>query len=176
MVRLAVPIIARLVLAVAALAVAAVGVLVCVEVVAAWTTDSFVVLPADWPDQLRSTDWSEPLPTTIAAGIAAVGAVLLLVAIWPRPPLTVAAAPPGMRIERHALERSIGRELDRVDGVSAARVRAGVRRVRVRVDTTRRLAPDAVRVAAERVVADIVERHGLALRPSVSLRRRGGPR
>lgn len=176
MLRLIVPIAARVVLALVAVALVAGGALLCVEVVAGWATGSTLVLAPDWPDQLRSTDWSATLPTAVAAGVTAAGVVLLLVALWPRPPLTVAAGPLGMRLERHALERSIGRELDRVDGVSATRVRATERRVRVRVDTTRRLAPDAVHAAARQAVVDILERYGLALKPSVALRRRGGPR
>ena len=53
--RLVVPVLTRLVSALAALAILSAGVIVLVELVANWTGNGFVILPEDWPDQLRST-------------------------------------------------------------------------------------------------------------------------
>lgn len=172
--RLIVPIVARLVALVVALAVLALGLLICIEIVSHWTGNGFVLLPADTIDQLRSTTWSDSVVTYVFAGVTAVGTLLLLVAIWHRPPLTVDSNAQGVRVERHALEKSLSRHLDRTDGVSGNRVRVGRRKVRARVDTTRRLQPEQVAEYASREIATFCERHGLVLEPKVKLRKRGG--
>ncbi|MFP3900350.1 MAG: DUF6286 domain-containing protein [Acidimicrobiia bacterium] len=172
--RVLAPALTRLLAALMALALVAGGVLICVEVLANWIGDGFVVLPGDWPDQLRTTEWSDQTVRAVSLGLAAGGVLLLLAALWPRPPLTVDADVPGLRVERHSLERLLGHRLDRVEGVSGSRVRVGRRRVRARVDTTRRLQPETVREQAEREIAAFCERHRLALRPDVRLRTRGG--
>lgn len=172
--RVMAPALTRLIAALVALALVACGVLICVEVIANWVGDGFVVFPADWPDQLRTTEWSDRIVRAVVLGLGVLGLLLILVAVWPRPPLTVDADVPGVRVERHGLERSLRHRLDRVEGVSGSKVRVGRSRVRARVDTTRRLQPEVVRDEAERELQEFCERHGLALRPDVRLRARGG--
>lgn len=172
--RLLAPVLTRLVAALMALALVACGVVICVEVLANWIGEGYVVLPGDWPDQLRTTDWSDQIVRTVSLGVAAGGVLLMVVALWPRPPLTVDAGVPGLRVERHGLEQSLRHRLDRVEGVSGSKVKVGRKRVRAKVDTTRRLQPETVRDQAERELLEFCERHGLALRPDVRLRARGG--
>lgn len=176
MLRTLVPLVARLVAALAALALLALGVVVMVEAVAAWSGEPPVVLPADVVDTLESTAWSDTVVRWSGVAAIAVGLVLLAVGMWHRPPLTVATSVGGVRVERHGMERTLAQRLDRVDGVSSARVRAGRRMLRVRVDTRRRVDPTDVVDRAREEVERCLERLALDLRPKVSLRRRGGPR
>lgn len=172
--RVVIPALTRLVAALAALALVALGVLVSVEVIANWAGEGFVVFPGDWPDQLRATEWSDRIVRAVVLGLGGLGLLLILVAVWPRPPLTVDADVPGLRVERYGLERSLRHRLDRVEGVSKSKVRVGRSRLRARVDTTRRLQPEVVRDEAERELQEFCARHGLALRTDVRLRKRGG--
>jgi hypothetical protein len=172
MMRVIIPVIARLVAALTALAVVAFGVVLATEAVMAWTGNQPVFLAPDTVDTLASTSWSDATVRWILAGLTAAGALLLAVALWHRPPLTVDTTVDGVRIERHALERTLGRRLDRVDGVSSARVRAGRRALHVRVDTQRRVQPEQVATRAEDEVSAFCDRLGLDLTPKVSLRQR----
>lgn len=171
--RVLAPVLTRLLAALMALVLVAVGGLLVVEVVSNAFDGGFAVLPLDLPDQLRSAEWDDTVVMAVSVGAAAIGLLLLLAALWPRPPLTVDAAVDGLRVERYALERSLGRLLDRVDGVSGARVRVGRRRVRARVDTTRRLQPETVGENAERELRDVCRQLGLSLQTDVRLRRQG---
>jgi Family of unknown function (DUF6286) len=174
--RLVIPVLTRLLSALAALAILAVGVVILIELVANWTGNGFVILPDDWPDQLRTTSWDDTLVRNLLIASLVVGALLILAACWPHPPLTVPTNQPNVRMERHALESAVRRRLLSVDGASGARVRATASRIDARVDTTRRFQPEQVRAAATTALAEFCQQHELALEPRVRLRARGETR
>jgi hypothetical protein len=171
--RLVVPVLTRLLAALAALAILAAGVVVLVELISNWTGNGFAILPDDWPDQLRATSWDDTTVRNILIALVVTGVILLLVACWPHAPLTVPTEQPNVRIERHALETAVRRRLLSVDGASGARVRATTNRIDARVDTTRRFEPEHVHEAATRALAEFCQQHQLALQPRVRLRARG---
>lgn len=173
--RLIIPVLTRVLSALASLALICVGSLVVVEVVAAALEADPVLLPSDYADRAAGLAWDDRSVVTALAAIAGVGVVALLVGVWRRAPLTIPVeGRSGVAIERRGLEGSLSRRLTDLDGVSGARVRAGRRRLRVRVDSRRRVAPEgaheAVRAVLDRELAD----QRLDLRPSVRLRYRGG--
>ena len=174
--RILVPVLTRLFSALCALALVGTGALILVEVVANWSGNGFLVLPADWHDQLRSTEWDATIVRNSFLIALVVGVVLLLVALWRRPPLTVDTSLDGIRIERHALESTLRRRLDALDGVSASRVRVDDTRIRATVDTSRRLAPDSVRDRAVEELDRFCRLHDLRLTPDVTLHAEGAPR
>jgi hypothetical protein len=170
--RLVVPVLTRLLSALAALAVLAAGVIVLVELVANWTGNGFVLLPEDWPDRLRVTSWDDTVVRNLLLASLVVGAILILAACWPHPPLTVPTNQPNLRMERHALESAARRRLMSVDGTTDARVRATTSRIDARVDTTRRVQPEQVRAAAASALAEFCQQHELVLDTRVRLRTR----
>ena len=174
--RTVVPVLTRVLSALAALAVLAAGVVVLVELVANWTGNGFVILPEDWPDRLRVTSWDDTLVRTLLVASLVSGVVLVIAALWPHPPLTVPTKQPNLRVERHGLEGAVRRHLLSVDGASSARVRATTKRIDARVDTTRRLQPERVREEATIALADFCQRHQLTSEPRVRLRQRGTTR
>jgi Family of unknown function (DUF6286) len=172
-VRLVVPVLTRVLSALLALAIIAAGVLVIVEVIANWTGRGFVLLPPDWPDELRHTTWDDSLVRALAAGALAVGMLLLLLALWPHPPLTLPTTEAHVRIERRALEEALHRRLASVDGASAVRVRASRRLIDARDYTTRRLEPQRVRERAQTQLSEFCALHHVTLERRVRLRTRG---
>ena len=174
--RIVIPVLSRLLSALCALALVAGGALIVVEVVANWTGNGFLILPTDWPDQLRSTGWDERIVRNSLLVAAAIGVLLLLVALWRRPPLTVDTNEDGMEVERRALELALRRRLDGLDGVAGSRVRVDKHRIRARVDTSRRLSPDSIRGRATDELRDFCSHHGLDLTPEVTLHSEGAAR
>lgn len=167
--RIVIPAFTRLLSALCALALVAFGGLIVIEVIANWTGNGFLILPTDWPDQLRTTAWDATIVRNALLVALAVGLVLLMVAFWRRPPLTVDTSEDGMRLERHALETSLRRRLDSLDGVTGSKVRVDKTRVRATVDTTRRLAPESVRDRAVEKLTTFCDLHDLRLTPDVTL-------
>lgn len=174
--HIVIPTLTRLLSALVALALVAVGAVILIEVVANWTGNGFAILPTDWPTQLRLTAWDDTIVRNSLLIALTVGVVLLLVAFWRRPPLTVDSRHDGVRIERHALETSLRRRLDSLDGVSSSRVRVDKSRIRATVDTTRRLAPEAVRDRALDELTGFCKLHDLDLTPGVTLHASGAAR
>lgn len=173
--RYVVPLLARLFSALLALSLVAAGVIVVVEVAAARLGIGWTILPSDTVQKLRDRAWDDQAVVLTIVAVAVVGLVALLVGLWPRAPLTVPITGiPGASYERYALERSVTRRLEAVDGVTGARVRAGRRRVTARVDTNRRFRPDELRAEVESVLAQTVAERSVALSPRVRLRHPGG--
>lgn len=128
----------RLVAALAGLLVAAVGVLLVVEVVAAWLAPSATGVLQPWlrtRSVLAGTSWAQ-LPVLITAGVvAAVGVVLLVLSSAagrgdvrledPSPLVTVTTDP-------RSIARLVGHRVREDEGVSTASVTANRRQVRVR--------------------------------------------
>jgi Family of unknown function (DUF6286) len=156
------------------------AVLVLVEVVAALLRRPAVVLPIGWLGRLsRTVYWDDLLVLAGAAALAALGLVIVALALSPgRPrayPLDGDDPEVLMGIEPAGLRRYAEYAARRVDGVTGARARIGRRRMRVRVTSplhdTRGL-PDAVRGAVERCFGELALRN--PPRPRVSVRHREG--
>jgi hypothetical protein len=121
------------------LALAALGVLVVVEVVAAWVrptaTRGLVVPWQDWQRTLSDLTWADTPVRIVAICVGVVGLLLLLVALLarrhdvaiasPTPEMTVATSP-------RVLARIVGRTVRASDSVAAASVSASRRKVVVR--------------------------------------------
>jgi uncharacterized protein DUF6286 len=166
------PIASRLVSALLALAVIAVGVVALIEVSAGALERGFVILGPDTGARLRHTTWDSPGVQWTIAALGAAGLVALVLAIWPRPPAALATDDPDVHVDRRSLEQTLGRLLDRVDGVTAARVRARRDGISARVDTKRRSAVEPVRTAAHDTIRQFLDRNGLDIKVEVALRER----
>jgi hypothetical protein len=166
------------------LAVAAVGVLLVIEVVAAWVRpDATTGLVVPWPDwyvTLGRLSWADtPIPA-IAIGAAVVGLVLVLVGLLarrtdipvdgPAPEMTVTTSP-------RVLARLVGRRVRSTDDVAAASVTASRRKVSVAAQAWGDADPelsDTVRTCVD----DLLDELPLPHRPrvAVSVQDRKGPR
>jgi hypothetical protein len=173
--RSAVPVLARIFSALLALALIAAGVVVAVEVVAAWVGAGWTVLPSDTPERFARWRWNDrPVVITIAA-VGGVGLVAFLVGVWRRAPLTVPVdAAHDVTFERRALEQSLRRRIEAIDGVRKARVIAKRDRLVARVDTKQRYQPDELRKRVEAALSEATSRQHLALERQVRLRVQGG--
>ncbi|MFC5949115.1 DUF6286 domain-containing protein [Pseudonocardia lutea] len=122
------------------LALAAVGVVLVVEVVAAWVRPTARGLVVPWPAWqvvLTRLSWSERPVVVVSICVAVVGLLLLLVALLarrhdvrltaPTPEMTVATSP-------RVLARLVGRTVRESDDVAAATVSASARKVVVRAE------------------------------------------
>jgi hypothetical protein len=168
--RVVIPVLTRLLSALCALAIVAFGGVLAAEVVANWIGNGFVVLPPDWPTQLRSTSWDAPIVRSSLLILLAAGIVLLLVAGVRRPPLTIDSKRDGIVVERHALESTLRRRLESIDGVSGSRVRVDNDRIRATVATTRRVEPESIRERAAGELSAFCALHELPPSPAVTLR------
>lgn len=166
------------------LAVAVAGVLLVIEVVAAWvrtpaTRGALVPWP-DWRAVLETVTWaSAPVPG-VAIGVAAAGLLLVLLGLLarrhdipfapPAPDVTVTTSP-------RVLARLVGRHVRAADGVAAATVTATRRRVRVGAQGWNDAGPE-LRDEVEARVAGLLDDLPLHRRPrvSVSVAARRGPR
>jgi uncharacterized protein DUF6286 len=170
------------------LVLAAAGVLLVIEVVAAWLRPlsqegppSGVVVPwPQWRAVLEELTWrSDPVPA-VAVGVAVVGLVLLLVGLLarrsdvlmdgPEPGITVTTSP-------RVLAQLVGRRVRATDDVAAASVTASRRRIAVTAQAWGGAGPQLPEVIGERVDG-LLDRLPLHRRPrvSVSVSERKGPR
>jgi hypothetical protein len=115
-------------------AVALVGVLVLLEVVAAWLrpdgTGGLVVPWPDWYAALERTAWSDAPVPGIAIGTAVLGLLLLLVGLLARrPDIAVDGPAPEVTVTTSArvLARLVGRHVRGADAVAGASVTASRR-------------------------------------------------
>jgi hypothetical protein len=157
------------------LALAAAGVLLVLEVVAAWVrpgSTSGVVVPWQaWQADLREYTWADGPVRVVCVCVGVLGLLLLLVALLarrhdvpltsPTPAMTVSTSP-------RVLARLVGRTVRESDDVAAATVSASARRVVVRAegwpesDTSLK---DTVRARTDALFDDLP----LARRPSVAV-------
>ncbi|TCK24912.1 DUF6286 domain-containing protein [Pseudonocardia endophytica] len=120
------------------LAVAALGVLVVVEVVAAWVTpgSTGLLVPwSSWRAVLEQTQWTATAVLWVAIGVGVVGLILVLVGLLarrhdvalrsPSDGITVTTAP-------RVLARLVGRRVRGSDQVSGATVTASAKKITVR--------------------------------------------
>jgi hypothetical protein len=166
------------------LAVAVIGVLVLLEVVAAWVrpdgTEGLVVPWHDWYATLGRVAWHDAPVPGIAIGVAVLGLLLVLVGLLarrhdlavdgPAPEITVTTSP-------RVLARLVGRRVRSADDVAAASVTASRRRVSVAAQAWSDAGPDlgdSVRARVEGLLDEVP----LHRRPrvTVTVQDRKGPR
>lgn len=157
------------------LALAAVGVLLVIEVVAAWvrpgSTTGIVVPWQAWQATLRDTTWSDGPVLVVSVCVGVIGLLLLLVALLarrhdvpltsPTPAMTVSTSP-------RVLARLVGRTVRASDDVAAATVSASARRVVVRAEgwpEDEGSLKETVRARTDALIDDLP----LARRPSVAV-------
>ena len=166
------------------LAVAAAGVLLVLEVVAAWirpgVARGLVVPWPDWYTTLAATSWAQAPVPGAAIGAAVLGLLLVLVGLLarrtdiavdgPAPEITVTTSP-------RVLARVVGRRVRSTDAVAGASVTASARKVTVAAQAWNDAAPelhDSVRSRVEELLDDLPLRR--RPRVAVSVQDREGPR
>jgi hypothetical protein len=155
------------------LVVAAVGVLVLLEVITAWAAPASSPLVVPWPawrTALSAATWSSSLVRTIAIVVAIVGLLVLLVGLVARrhdvrltdpvPEVTVTTSP-------RSLARAVGHEVRSHSEVVSASVVATSTKVVVKAATLDE--PETVRQAIRERVDGLFARLPLARRPRVAV-------
>jgi hypothetical protein len=147
------------------LAVALVGVLVLLEVVAASVRpddgDGLVVPWPDWYATLGRTAWSDVPVPGIAIGAAVLGLLLVLVGLLARrPDIAVEGPAPEITVTTspRVLARLVGRRVRAADDVAAASVTASRRRVSVAAEAWSDADPglaDRVRARVEGLLDEV---------------------
>jgi hypothetical protein len=166
------------------LAMAAVGVLVVLEVVAAWVrpgaTSGLVVPWRDWRTTLDALTWAQNPVPAIAIGVGVVGLLLVLLGLLARrsdisldgpvPEITVTTSP-------RVLARLVGRRVRSADEVATATVTASRRRVAVSAQSWPGADPE-LPATVRRAVTELLDQLPLHRRPrvAVSVHERKGPR
>jgi hypothetical protein len=166
------------------LAMAAAGLLLVIEVGAAWVRqgagDGLIVPWPDWRRTLETMSWADPPVPGIAVGVAAVGLLLLLVGLLarrsdivldpPSPGITATTSP-------RVLASMVGRRVRAADDVAAASVTASGRRVAVTAQGWSDADPQ-LSAAIEARVGELLVELPLRHRPRVVVRvtEPGGPR
>jgi hypothetical protein len=170
------------------LVVAAAGVLVVLEVVAAWVrptaTTGLVVPWPDWYAAAGRTSWDDFPVAGVAIAVAVAGLLLVLVGLLarrtdiavdgPAPEVTVTTSP-------RVVARLVGRRVRSAEDVAAASVTASRRRVSVAPPPWTDAGDDVVAALRESVrtrVEDLLDELPLARRPrvTVSVQDPRGPR
>jgi hypothetical protein len=155
------------------LAVAAVGVLLLIEVVTAWVAPASSPLVVPWPSwqsTLTAATWSSGLVRTVAIVVAVVGLLVLLVGLVARrhdvrltdpvPEVTVTTSP-------RSLARAVGHEVRSHSEVVSASVVASGSKVVVKAGTLDD--PEAVRQSVRERIDQLFTRLPLARRPRVAV-------
>jgi uncharacterized protein DUF6286 len=166
------------------LAVALAGVLVLLEVVAAWVRPDEgggLVLPwPDWYATLGQLTWTDAPVPGIAIGTAVLGLLLVLVGLLARRP-DIAVDGPGPEItvttSPRVLARLVGRRVRAADDVAAASVTASRRRVSVAAQAFLDAGPefaDSVHARVEHLLDEVPLRR--RPRVTVTVQGRKGPR
>lgn len=159
------------------LGLAAVGLLVAIEVVAAWVRPEVAAtgLLVPWPQWravLENLSWDETPVSGIAIGVAVVGLLLVLVGLLarrsdivldtPSEEMTVTTSP-------RVLARMVGRRVRAADDVASASVTASRRRVSVSAQGWAGPEPELRGSVAARV-DELLDELPLRQRPRVSVR------
>ncbi len=158
------------------LALAATGLLLVIEVVAAWIRPSagrgLVVPWPDWRATLAHLTWADPPVPFIAIGVAAAGLLLLLLGLLARRSDIVLEPPsPGITVTTspRVLARLVGRRVRATDGVANAGVTAS--RSRVAVTARGWTDPDPeLRGVVETRVSELLDELPLQHRPRIAVR------
>jgi hypothetical protein len=174
----------RLLVPLLGLALAAVGLLLVIEVVAAWVRppagQGLLVPWPQWRHTLETVSWADsPVPET-AGAVAAVGLLLVLVGLLARRS-DIALEPPAAEITvtttPKVLARMVGRRVRAEEDVVSASVTASRRRVAVSARGWTE--PDTqLRSSIEARVGELLDELPLRPRPRITVRvtQQGGPR
>lgn len=164
------------------LALAGAGVLLVIEVVAAWVrtpaTTGVIVPWPDWQATLTTLTWDQLPVAPIAIGVAVVGLLLLLIGLLARR-ADIELASPGddvaVTTSPRVLARIVGLRVRAADDVAAASVTASGRRIAVAAQAWDD--PDALRTAVTERVEGLLDELPLRRRPrvAVSVADRKGP-
>lgn len=166
------------------LALAAAGVLLVIEVVAAWvrtpaTTGLLVPWP-DWRATVETLTWENTPVPAVAIGVGVLGLLLVLIGLLarrhdialssPTPEVTVTTSP-------RVLARLVGRRVRASDGVAAASVTATSRKISVGAQAWNDASPE-LRTSVGTTVGTLLDELPLARRPrvAVTVQQRKGPR
>jgi hypothetical protein len=170
------------------LALAAAGVLLVIEVVAAWLGPLSTAGPvrgvlvpwAQWRAVLEELTWrSDPVPA-VAIGVGVVGLVLVLVGLLARrSDVLMDGTQPGMTVTTspRVLAQLVGRRVRATDDVAGASVTASRRRIAVSAQAWNDVGPHLPETIRERV-DELLDQLPLHHRPrvTVSVTERKGPR
>jgi hypothetical protein len=160
----------RLLAVLLAVALAAAGLFLVVEVVAAWIGRGPVLLSDTATSTLRETAWDDEAVVWTASAVGVVGLLCLIAALWPDIPTTVASRLGDVEIERRPLEQVLRRELQGVDGVADATVKVRRSRTTARVDTNRMLDTAAVEAASRERLAAVTQRLAIPTEAALTTR------
>lgn len=166
------------------LALAAAGVLLVIEVVAAWvrtpaTTGLLVPWP-DWRATVETLTWANTPVPAVAIGVGVLGLLLVLIGLLarrhdialssPTPEVTVTTSP-------RVLARLVGRRVRASDGIAAASVTATNRKISVGAQAWNDASPE-LRTSVGTTVGTLLDELPLARRPrvAVTVQQRKGPR
>src|SRR5687768_268878 len=133
----------RILAALLAVALIAGGLLLTIEVIATTAFDEQGWL-VNWDEAYRDGIrllWDDRAVLVLSGIIAAVGLALILFALIPRRPKSIAlprTEGPPARISLRSIERSVDRAVSKVDGVDKSRIRADRDALDVRITTNRR--------------------------------------
>jgi hypothetical protein len=173
----------RILAPVLGLALAAAGVLFVIEVVAAWVIpDATTGLLVPWPDwraTLENLTWADNPVPGIAIGVAALGLLLVLVAVSARRS-DIHLDAPGQIVVTTAprvLARLVGTRVRATDDVASAAVTASARKVSVTAQGWGDATPELQDTVRSRV-DELLDELPLRRRPrvGVSVQERKGPR
>lgn len=156
------------------LALAAAGVLLVIEVVAAWVspaTDGLLVPWPDWRTTMETLAWADAPVPAVAIGVGVLGLLLVLLGLLarrhdirfssPTPEVTVTTSP-------RVLARLVGRRVRGTDGVSAASVTATSRKVSVGAQAWNDVG-SGLRSSVGSAVDTLLDELPLARRPRVAV-------
>jgi glucose dehydrogenase len=144
------------------------GLLIAVEIVLAQLGRPPLLIPwSAWASWLDGQTWDTLTVRLILAGLVVVGLVLLILALRPGKPRTLALPATGsnlrMSIARRALQQNLADTAARASGVAGASAKAGRRRVTITATTAN---PNTTEVqhAAQAAVNQRLDQLGLARR------------
>jgi len=167
------------------LGLAAAGVLLAVEVVAAWVrtpaTAGLVVPWPSWRAVLATTPWAATSVALLGLGVALAGLLVLLVgSLARRHDIALTGAGPAMTVTTspRALARLVGRWVRAADDVAEAAVTASARRISVKAQGWKGVAGPALRGTVAERVGGLLDEVPLVRRPRVrvTVRERQGVR
>jgi hypothetical protein len=164
----------RVLAAILALALIAVGVLIAPQIILSGLRFDVTLIPyEEWFRTARFREWNDIVIFRVMALVCIAGALLVLLQLMRRRPLSIPLRPRtegvDAEVSRSSLEKALARAAGSVDGVSKAK--SSVSRGSVKVwATTNRTAPGDLGDRVRESVQERVERLQLATSPAVDVK------